>query len=189
MKKLFLIAAIAITGATVNAQENTLLLGGNASYTTEKSEFGGAETKTDSFEFSPTVGYQFNSHWTVGVQSSFASVKTEANDSVSYEGNQMSIGGFIRYAKPLGELFAVYGDLGAGYQSAKNKTADTKADGFYVGFTPALFVNFKNGFGLNFNIGGVRYETLDWDGGSDNSRFNINFGKEVGIGISKNFKL
>lgn len=189
MKKLILIAAIAITGATVNAQENTLLLGGNVSYISDKMEIENFESKANSFEFSPTIGYQFNKNWTVGVQSSFSSFRNEANDSILAEGNRMAIGGFVRYAKPLGELFAVYGDLGAGYQSAKNKTADTKADGFYVGFTPALFINFKNGFGLNFNIGGVRYETLNWEGGADTSRFNINFGKEVGIGISKNFRL
>lgn len=189
MKKLFLIAAIAISGAAVHAQENTMLVGGNISYTSEKTEWVGDESKSNSFEFSPTIGYQFNKNWTIGVQSSFSSFKSEANDSIVAEGNRIAIGGFIRYAKPLSELFAVYGDVGAGYHSTRNKTADTKSHGFYVGFTPALFINFKNGFGLNFNIGGIRYETMNWEQGPDNSRFNVNFGKEVGIGISKNFRL
>ena len=68
--------------------------------------------------------------------------------------------------------------------------SENKADGFYTGITPALFINMKKGFGLNFSIGGLGYETLNYDiSGSDvdYSKFFVNFGKTVNIGISKNF--
>ncbi|WP_238555291.1 hypothetical protein [Chryseobacterium sp. P1-3] len=102
----------------------------------------------------------------------------------------------MRYAVPLSQTFAVYGDLGAGYQNMKDTytiaatTSERKMNGFYANFTPALFINFRNGFGLNFNIGGIRYGYLkDSDADVTNNRFNFSFGKEVGVGISKNFGL
>ena len=64
----------------------------------------------------------------------------------------------MRYSKPLSEIFSVYADLGAGFQNQNNKSyindslnTESKADGFYVGVTPALFINMKKGFGLNFS--------------------------------------
>ncbi|MNU06910.1 hypothetical protein D3C72_2522710 [compost metagenome] len=58
----------------------------------------------------------------------------------------------------------------------------------YVGVTPALFINMKKGFGLNFSIGGLGYETLSFDNnGADYSKFYFNFGQTFNIGISKNF--
>jgi len=184
---LVMVSVIAV--GFMSAQKNTLLVGGNIGYESEKVSVGSSDTKSKTFEFSPTVGYQFNDNWTAGVQSTIGSTKITAGGTDEAKTSNFSIGGFVRYAQGLNDTFAVYGDLGAGYQTEKNKIADITGNGFYIGFTPALFINFKNSFGLNFSIGGIRYETLDWDGGADTSGFNLNFGKTVNIGISKNFKL
>ncbi|MET3037805.1 outer membrane beta-barrel protein [Chryseobacterium sp. NRRL B-14859] len=194
MKKNLVIAAIAVFGM-MSAQKNTLLLGGNIGYTSDNTSVSGKKSEVESFSFTPTVGYQFSDHWTVGINSTITSGK-KPDDLGTLKENSFAIGPFVRYAVPLSQTFAVYGDLGAGYQNMKDTytiaatSSERKMNGFYANFTPALFINFKNGFGLNFNIGGIRYGYLkDSDADLTNNRFNFSFGKEVGVGISKNFGL
>lgn len=189
MKKLFLLAILFVSTNVLMAQENTLLVGGNIGIESQNLDFnGGSETKASTFEVNPFVGYQFDNHWTVGVESGIGSTKQEDSGIDTQDLRNFSIGAFARYTQSLSETFAVFGQLGAGYQSAKNKLNDADADGVYVGFTPVLFINFKNSFGLNFSIGGIRYETLNSDVADTNS-FNFDFGQTVNIGISKNFGL
>lgn len=191
MKKLLLVATIAFFG-TANAQKNTLLVGGNLGFNSEKTEIAGVETKSNEFEFSPTVGYQFTDNWTAGLNANFGTGKTDIAGSEN-KTNAIKVGPFVRYAQSLGGAFAVYGDFGLGYQKQKSESGNVStadANGMYVGFTPALFINFKNSFGLNFSIGGVGYSTLkDSDSDWKQNNFDFNFGKTVNIGISKNFNL
>lgn len=192
MKKVLVVAALAFFGMA-NAQKNTLLVGGNVGFSSEKTEFAIGEEKMNSFEFAPTLGYQFTDNWTAGLNSKIGTGKVEVTGAPEMKTNEFKIGPFVRYAQPLGGAFAVYGDLGAGYQKMKTETGSvttSDANGFYIGFTPALFINFKNSFGLNFSIGGVGYSSLkDSDADIKQNNFDFNFGKTVNIGISKNFNL
>lgn len=193
MKKILVMAALAIC-SFANAQKGTILVGGNIGYTSEKSEFQFGEAKASTFSFSPKVGYQFNDNWTVGGEFTVSSTNTD-NGSVEEKDNRFRLGGFVRYSVPLSQTFSVFADMGAGFQNLKNKTygpgnafSKDKADGVYVGITPALFINMKKGFGLNFSIGGLGYETLSYDNnGPDYSKFYFNFGQTFNIGVSKNF--
>lgn len=197
MKKFLLIATLAIC-SFANAQKGSILVGGNIEYTSTNSDSRFGDTKENTFGFSPRVGYQFNDNWTVGGEFSVASSKVESG-SEENKINAFRLGAFLRYSVPLSSTFSVFADLGAGFQNYKNKTYTTmgnntitsskaKADGMYVGITPALFINMKKGFGLNFSIGGLGYQTLSFDNnGPDVNEFYFNFGKTVNIGISKNF--
>ncbi|MCP2029278.1 hypothetical protein L1276_004462 [Flavobacterium sp. HSC-32F16] len=176
MKKL--LAAVVLFITTVGtAQKNSILLGGNVGFTSEKI----GESKLDNFEFSPLVGYQFADHWTAGVQGSIKNTKTASLDKTE----KYKIGGFVRYSTPLYEMFSFYADLGAGYQN----TSLNNAKGIYAGFDPGLFINMKNGFGLNFSIGGINYDNLDGKNDPRQQRLGFDFGKTLNIGISKNFGL
>lgn len=192
MKKMLVMAALAIC-SFANAQKGTVLVGGNISYSSETRDFGNAERKSNEFAFSPKVGYQFHENWTVGGEFTVASSKDDQGVN-EYKTNSSKFGAFVRYTMPLSQTFSVFADLGAGFQNQTEKDyvgpnyTKYKADGMYIGVTPALFINMKNGFGLNFSIGGLGYETLNYDNnGPDVSRFNFNFGKTASIGISKNF--
>jgi hypothetical protein len=198
MKKMLLILALA-TFSFANAQKGTILIGGNIGFTSEKNDNQGEERKSNSFGFSPKVGYQFHDNWTAGVEFALSSSKSTSSLNSIGESeskfNAFKVGAFVRYSVPLSETFSVFADLGAGFQSQKNKdyingslTSESKADGLYTGITPALFINMKKGFGLNFSIGGLGYETLSFDtSDTDVSKFYFNFGKTVNIGVSKNF--
>jgi hypothetical protein len=193
MKKILLIAALAIC-SFANAQKGSILVGGSIGYSSDKNEYQFGEDKTSTFSFSPKVGYQFNDNWTVGGEFTVSS-SNDDNGTREVKDNGFKLGAFVRYAVPLSQTFSVYADMGAGFQNAKTKVygpgnayAKSKGDGMYVGVTPALFINMKKGFGLNFSIGGLGYETLSYDNnGPDNSKFYFNFGQTFNIGISKNF--
>lgn len=203
MKKLFLMVALATFGFA-NAQKGTILVAGNISYVSGKTSFTDSENTNNYFVFAPKVGYQFTDKWTVGIEGTVASQKTENNNDLNpvanteNKANAFRVGAFARYTIPLNETFAAFADMGVGYQSRKedqtffngffSTSTSAKASGFYVGVTPALFINMKKGFGLNFGIGGIGYETLNYDdNGGDNSQFAITFGQSFNVGISKNF--
>lgn len=176
MKKL-LVAVVILLTTIASAQKNSILLGGNVGFSSDKI----GDSKLENFEFSPKVGYQFADKWTAGVEGSIMNVKTTGMDKTE----KYKIGGFVRYSTPLSELFSVYVDLGAGYQN----TSLNNAKGMYASFDPGLFINMKNGFGLNFSIGGINYDNLDGKNDPRQERFGFNFGKTLNIGISKNFGL
>ena len=193
MKKIIVMAALAIC-SFANAQKGTILVGGNIGYTSDKTEYQFGEEKTNTFSFSPRVGYQFHDNWTVGGEFTVASANDD-NGTREIKDNGFKAGAFVRYSVPLSQTFSVFADMGAGFQNLKSKVygpgnafSKSKADGMYVGVTPALFINMKDGFGLNFSIGGLGYETLSYDNnGADVSSFYFNFGQTFNIGVSKNF--
>lgn len=214
MKKLLVASAVALFGM-VSAQKNTLLVGGNISYNTGKNTINtnvagtnlNSEDKTDEFSFNPTIGYQFTDNLTAGVRLGVTTTKGTVTVNgmgmtinAEAKENNFSYGIFGRYTMPLSETFAVYGDLDIFAMNGKTTTpsfagstityTESKTNGFGVLFTPNLFINFKNSFGLNFNIGGLGYTHSEIKG-MDNktNQFGFEFGKGVTVGISKNFKL
>ena len=176
MKKLLLGVALLIATIT-HAQKGSILLGGNVGFSSEKV----GEAKATNFDFSPKVGYQFSENWTAGVEGAIANVDVKGFGKTE----NYKIGGFVRYSTPLSETFAFYTDLGAGYQS----TSLSDGKGMYASLTPALFINMKKGFGLNFSIGGINYDNMDGKEDPRRENFGFNFGKTLNIGISKNFAL
>lgn len=195
MKKMLLILALSVFGFA-NAQKGTILVGGNIGFSSTNRDFQTGKDKNNQFNFSPRVGYQFNDNWTVGGEFVVASSKTEYEGITETESKltNFKAGAFLRYSVPLSEIFSVFADLGAGFQNEKSTTymetgsSKSKGDGIYADITPALFINMKKGFGLNFSIGGLGYEALSYDNnGPDVKRFYFNFGQTINIGVSKNF--
>ena len=184
MKKLLLSAAVVAFGL-VSAQKGTVLVGGNIAFENQKIE----DNKANEFTFAPKVGYQFTNNITAGIEGSYGNANAKVASVKVADYDTYSIGAFGRYTKPLSETFAVFADLGLGYLGEKDKMdGGDKASGMYADLTPALFINFKKSFGLNFSIGGIRYENLSWDKADvTENGFKLNFGKTLNIGISKNF--
>lgn len=176
MKKVLLGAALIIT-AMASAQKGSVLVGGNIGFSSDKV----GDAKSTSFEFNPKVGYQFADQWTAGVEGAIASVDTDWSEKTE----NYKVGGFVRYTHSLSETFSVFADLGAGYQNESLNNAK----GVYASLVPNLFINMKNGFGLNFSIGGAGYNNLDGRNDARRESFGFDFGKTFNIGISKNFAL
>jgi hypothetical protein len=189
MKKtvLALITFICLTTA-VNAQTGSILLYGNVGFNTNSN--GGNDNGSGidaaskgSFYINPGVGYQFNNAWTVGVEGGY----NYYDMTISIE-RDYSAGGFLRYAKPIMGIFSAYAQLGIGYQgqTIDQDSLSSTGSGFYAKITPAIYANIKNSFGLNFSVGGLGYSSLS-NSGVTKSTFGLTFGKELSIGLSKNF--
>jgi hypothetical protein len=186
MKKVFIIAALAIV-SFANAQKGSVLVAGSIGYSSRNT----GDIKANYFEFAPKVGYQFSDNMTVGIETAVTSKEFVSKDVE----NTLKLGAFLRYSQPLAGVFSVFGDFGVGMQSGKYKrdlgafgTVETEADGFYIGVVPAIGVDLKKGFCLNFSIGGLSYDSMKADGASDaTNSFDFNFGRQASIGISKNF--
>jgi hypothetical protein len=191
MKK-FILALFAVGSiATAQAQTGSILVFGNVGFHSAKDE---AKNNTMSWNVDPGVGYQFNQHWTAGLVGGYgvdSSFKADGGKRLSAK--HYSIGVFGRYTQPLGNIFALYGQLEARYQNMHASFDGEKVDGsdvngFRLDFAPAVAINVTNGFALNFGFGGLGFASMKADGADNSSSdFHLTFGQQFNIGISKNF--
>lgn len=175
---LLLIAAMSLVGRRTQAQSNTLLVYGNVGYDSQK--FNGSTSS--SYSFAPGVGYQWTDNWTGGINLNLTGSKnTDQSSSVA-------VGPFIRYTQPLTGIFAIYGQFNANFLSGK--TGIIGYNGFQGTLFPAIGVNLKNSFALNFTFGSLSFTSQKFDGVAQSATsFHVAFGSGAGFGISKNFGL
>jgi hypothetical protein len=179
-------------GTLLFAQKNSLLLYGNVGYQSDKSS---SDTKDSKVTFNPAIGYQFDDNWTAGAYLGLQSAKHDPSTPSEpvIKATGIAAGPFIRYAKSLGGIFAVYGQLQGGFTSGEVKSGSTtlyKTTGFETKLFPAFGINVHNGLALNVDFGGISYSGYKVKGTSgNNNSFDFNFGQNFTIGISKNFSL
>lgn len=194
MKKLIL--ALFAVGSFTAAQAQSagsILVYGNVGVSSAKDA---AENKTMSWNFNPGVGYQFDEHFTVGLEGGYRSSGSKANTSGSVwvSDKAWQVGVFARYTMPVNHIFYFYPQLGVGYMNQHTSTdgkKDDKSDvnGFYASLFPAVGVNVHNGFALNFGFGGLGFTSMKADvpNAKAATSFDLSFGQQFNIGISKNF--
>ena len=169
---------------SVNAQKGSTLLYGDLGFNSTKDDAG---NKKSTFSLLPGIGYQFNDNWTMGLNLGYQTAKITPLGLASSSVNAFGIGPFIRYAHPLTNIFSVYGQFDATYWNSK-PDGGIATNTFDAKLWPAVGVNIKNGFGLNFAFGGLEYSTSKVKGASTSSNsFGLNFGTGATFGISKNF--
>jgi hypothetical protein len=181
MKKVVLVTGMLfafVFGA--QAQKNTLLVYGNLDVLSDKE----GSVKNSTFSISPGIGYQFTDNWTAGLNLAAGNTKYGV---AGVKTSSFGVGPFIRYAYPLSDIFAVYGQFNANVLSGK--TAGLKSNGFQGTLFPAIGVNLKNGFALNFNFGSLGFGSNKVKGMEKTTNFGLSFGSGAGFGISKNFGL
>jgi hypothetical protein len=188
MKKILIVLALTVA-SFANAQKGTYLVSGSVGFNSEKTNSSQNNGTLNVFGIAPKVGYQFTENWTVGVQTSASFTRNETDSGNNDKYNYYSIGPFVRYSKPLSEIFEVYADLGSGYSFDDRKYTN----GFGVSITPALLLKIKNGFGLNLGFGELGYNSINrgyenYPNSSQKTKsVYFNFGRTFSAGISKNF--
>ncbi len=193
MKRLILACLTAGTLATsANAQEpKSILLYGDINLTTNRNP---GLYKTTDWDAKPGIGYQFNRNWTLGLAIGWGQHATKDSSAIKNTDNLYQIGPFARYSRYIGrsETFFWYSQLDlqyqGGYHTSMGDPATAKHTGIYVGLYPALGINVGRALCLNFSIGGISYATDKMSNQTySNNTFNLNFGHEWNVGISKNF--
>lgn len=200
MKKIIIASLALFSVFSVQAQKNSILLGTDFSYK-RKNTYD--DIKTNEVTFTPVIAYEVADNWFVGAKTSLTWDKNTSGD-YQIKSYESKIGGFVRYYKPFSETFGIYADLGAGYQQYRSDAKDTQANivyddervrrsGYYIDFVPALFINFKNNFGLNVSIGGIEWNDtkenteFKYNESSKTKNFDITFGKAIQVGVTKKF--
>lgn len=194
-KKFILFGFAALIASGTFAQKNTLLVGGNVGISSSKNENSQFDNKSSTYSFDPFIGYQFDNHWTAGAVVSLSGNKQTVSSSPEQvtKSNNFAAGPFIRYSHNLSNIFMLYGQLQGTFGGYKNTsslgsvTNTSKGSVFNATLFPAVFINLKNNFGLNFNFGGIAYGSSKPDGGKAINTVSFNFGQVANIGISKNF--
>jgi len=187
IKKQLLAIAIVLAGFSgVKAQKNTILLGGNVEFQSTKT----GDNKSHDFNLSPFVGYQWDQHWTAGVGFTAGAGKTEVNNIQTAKYNSFGVSPFVRYTCPISPIFSTFVQADAGFLNTKFDDLDGKQKQFNANIIPYAAINIKNGLALNFSVGGISYGSTEPRlGGTKTNSFDINFGKQASVGISKNFNL
>src|SRR5689334_10974956 len=112
MKKILIVLALALA-SFANAQKGTYLVLGNIGFNSQKLNFSGNDQTQNVFYISPKIGYQFTENWTAGILTGASFTKSVTDSSVG-KSNSYNLGAFVRYSKPLSEIFEVYADLDSG---------------------------------------------------------------------------
>ena len=144
------------------------------------------DDKTTELSINPGIGYQFSEHWTAGIAGGFGHAKFEPSSGKDQKSNMYRAGGFGRYTHIFNNIFSLYGQGDVYYHGLKIE--DVKSNGFGVALTPVVGINVSNGFALNISFGGMSFETIKIkDADNPTKTFDVNFGKNVAIGVSKSF--
>ncbi|MEI8278809.1 MAG: outer membrane beta-barrel protein [Bacteroidota bacterium] len=207
MKKIILALLTTCSVAAVNAQTNSILLYGDLGVNRNSTDAGsnmGTTTRT-TWDFMPGIGYQFTRHVTLGLQGGYGSMQNDFPNNGTVNRNstfdsKWGMGMFLRYTENLGRTFAIYGQFNAGYIGTQHREDNTNTNGgsttttlngFGASVYPAVRVNVYRNFALNFNFGGFDLAVLSGDNGVGGTRtadhFGFNFGRQMNVGVSKNF--
>jgi len=198
MKRLILALLAAGTVITANAQEprSILLYGDLGLHTTTQPTPGSPLTtqKTTGWNVTPGVGYQFNHNWTVGGNIGWRQDAVKSATGVKTNVNNYTGGAFARYSQYIrrSEIFFWFAQYNfsyqGGYTTVAGNPAVDKHNGISTSLIPALGINVGRGLALNFGIGGIVYSTDKMDGATySTNKFDIAFGQEFTMGLSKNF--
>lgn len=194
MKKV-LLSAIAVFSLTfANAQEEEkkgfgfaegdVLVEGNLMFGSNKDESGTNTVKTNSFGFSPKVGYMLSDKLALGVELNVGSSKTEETDTgfnQEDKTNSFGAGVFARYYfLDLGERFKTYAEAGLGFGSAKDETdgVENYSDsnfglGIDLGMNYFVTERFAINFGLN-NVLSYNSNKREFPGGGETTSNGFN---------------
>ena len=184
MKKRIL-GFLLLTGSVLSsrAQKGTILVYGIGGIHREKES---NDDKTTTFTINPGVGYQFTGNWTAGISGSYGRQQFTPETGDENRTNTYTLGGFGRYTHTFNTIFSLYGQGDVYYQGSK--VQEIRSNGWGISVIPTIGINVSNGFALNISFGGVSYETSKAKHAAHGAdTFDVNFGQQVGIGISKNF--
>ena len=158
MKKVLLIAAIAVCSLKVSAQteQGNIVVGGSVNFSSDKSDADGAEA-TQRFEILPMAGYFVKDNLAIGTGIGFISQK-DADDSKE---NAFVLAPFGRYYKSISEQFKFFGQLAVpmAFGSAKDEDGDKLGTSTSIGvsLSPGFAFFPTKKFGIELAFDGISY--------------------------------
>lgn len=179
MKKVLFAALMTIAAQGVFAQVNKgqWLVGGNASFSSQKTGDSDAG-KSTSFTISPNAGYFFIDKLAGGLRVSFESEKYKSEDDAS---STFLIAPFARYYfLPAADKVNILADVSYGFGSTGQGDKQSLS-GFTVAAGPAVFLSPNTA--LEFTLG---YQSYKLEHAADRTNsFGVNVGFQIHLGGGK----
>ncbi len=162
MKKMFLMAIMAICAVSANAQ---VWIGGNLGYDFDKNN----DVKTHALSISPEIGYNLSDKWAIAANLDYTYGKVVNGGSV----NTFTINPYARYtfAKAGMASFFVDGGIEGGVQKVENFDAEGV---FGIGFQPGVALQISPKVCLVTKLGYLGYRHTD-----DHDRFGFGVNNET----------
>lgn len=191
MKKIMMIAVMAVAALTANAQT---WVGGNIGLHTEKTKFESTELYSGTnFEIAPEIGYNLNDKWAVAIALSYGhyanKVVSFAGQDISGTANAFSIKPFVRYTFVKAGNFAVFCDGVLDYSSLHINGVENNLNSTGVAFTPGISYAVSPKVFLVAHVGELSYDHTWFDAGvgtvKDNA-FNIGLTNAISFGAYVN---
>lgn len=163
--RLLMLCILVGVGTSVKAQlsQGTLAIGGGISYTSEKTEFSGDEVESNSFSFTPSIGFFASDNLIVGINGSLSTSKGYSDEfDIEVKTFNIGIGPFVRsYIPTSNDKFAFYVEGGVQYVSSKIEAVDDdgelKSTGFGVNVSPGFTYFLNEHWGLDLQLQGIQY--------------------------------
>lgn len=161
MKKILVMAAIAMVSMTVNAQ---MWVGGNIGYNYNDN---GAGTETNYLSISPEVGFSLSDKWDLGLNLDYEMGKVKNGVTL----HEFSFNPYARFtfAKSGIASFFIDGGIRLGAQKVKNVNDADIIFGF--GFQPGIALHVSDRVSLVTKIGSLGYRRV---GDASTVGFNVN---------------
>lgn len=176
MKKIIMIAAIAMASVTANAQ---VWVGGALGFNVENNKT--TDVSTTTFSVIPEIGYNFDENWAAAVDFGFTSESTDVNGSKAK--TSFSVSPFVRYTYAKAGNVSFYLDGGFGITSYNNDGGSV----FNVGVRPGIAVAASEKISFAASLGWIGYTNYDKKAGNKD-KFGLNVsGEALKFGVYYNF--
>lgn len=188
MKKIMMVAALAVASLSANAQ---VYLGGGVSFDSYKNENISKDTKT-TIALRPEIGYKLDDQISFGIGLAYAHSKqgNVKSDEIGFEP-------YLRYTFARWNNVSFFGEVGFGYthdedtkEVSDNVEVKSKENSWYVGVRPGIAIDLTKNFTFLTKIGWLGYKSSkpDYDGAKASSDFGLNVsGKNIQFALQYNF--
>jgi len=194
MKKVLIIAAIAGTALTTNAQftKGDKFTSSSLGYSsTTKGDY-----TSSTFSLAPSVGYFVSNNLSLGVGIGIgsnsvkdlnpATNKVEKSEDVS----SFSFGAHANYFFTPAEKFSFFANIGIDYMSENDKIAKVTTSGFGLSVVPSVSYFLNDRLAMQASYGSVGYNTMKSDAAGAKSENNLGVNLDmssIGFGLTYKF--
>ena len=189
MKKIILSAAALFIFGFASAQDvvttdasafgftdGDVFVEGNLSFSSSNDK--NTDLKESNFSINPKVGYFISEDLAIGAEIAIGSGKSKVDGTTVDENSNFGGGVFARYYfLDLGQRFKTYGELGAGFVSAKDglDAAEVKTSGFGIGVDLGINYFVNQNLAINFGLSNIlSYNSAKVKDGEAVSEFQLN---------------
>ena len=179
MKKLFVMAALVLAAATVNAQAGKFYVGtcgissGGADYTALMTGFSSQGDET-AWGLAPEIGYNLSDNLTIGLGIGYTSFGDDSD--------MFGVNPYVRWYGWKSGDFSVY--LQGNIEYAKFNYIDGDDNKFGINVAPGIAYSFTEKWGINATFGVLGYEKYKSD---DDGAFGLALNSGLAFGLTYTF--